>query len=245
MKRDKHRPSLLRTAFGGRFGLVLLSLIGMIVVAPQVDSDRVSVLVLSLCSACLIVGCLHASKPGSRPFKIGVVLAVVEFVLGRIAMNESFRGVLPFQIGFWVFALGYVILVLIEHIFERAGVDLETFQAAICVYLLIGLVWGYLYALIDLYTPSSFLLNGQAHLPWQTETERIRSFMKMLLLSYAKLSGSGNSDLTAHSNLASILGSFEAMMGQVYLAVVIARLVSMQVSKEMTPSGPSSKASVD
>jgi hypothetical protein len=104
-------------------------------------------------------------------------------------------------------------------------VTLETLQAAFCAYLLLGLVWAFLYALMEVAAPASFRLQqGPPGAP-----SRRLIFIRLFIFSYATLTGTGFGDVSPASPFAEIVACLEAMTAQVYLAVIIARLVGMQV----------------
>ena len=63
--------------------------------------------------------------------------------------------------------------------------------------------------------------------------------MRLLNFSYSKLTSASYDDLTAAGGLTNICTCLEALIGQVYLAVVIARLVAMQVDR--ASRGPATK----
>jgi hypothetical protein len=109
-------------------------------------------------------------------------------------------------------------------------VTVETLLAALCVYLLLGLFGAFAFALIDLTAPGSFqTLHGPA-VVWTDDRSRASEFLRLFVFSYATLSGTSFGDLAPTSGFASNAASLEAMTGQIYLAVVIARLVGIQAA---------------
>jgi hypothetical protein len=124
--------------------------------------------------------------------------------------------------------MGYVTFTILGAVFETKHVDVETLQAALCVYLLVGLIWAYLYDLIELAAPGSFRSQGAPMIAWSDDPSRRSEFLRLLILSYSKLTSSGSEDLAPATGFARISVCLEALSGQVYLAVVIARLVGMQ-----------------
>jgi hypothetical protein len=59
--------------------------------------------------------------------------------------------------------------------------------------------------------------------------------MRLFVLSYSTLAGSGTGDLTPSTGFASMAVALEAMMGQIYLAVVLARLVGVLQAGQAPP----------
>ena len=66
--------------------------------------------------------------------------------------------------------------------------------------------------------------------PVGDDASRRVEFMRLFAFSYSTLSGAGYGGLSAANEFASIAASLEAMTGQIYLAVVIARLVGVQAA---------------
>jgi hypothetical protein len=86
----------------------------------------------------------------------------------------------------------------------------------------------------DLTLPGSFRVSHGPGLVWSDERSRATEFMRLFVFSYATLSGSNWAEVAPASGFARNAVSLEAMTAQIYLAVVIARLVGLHV----TPSGP-------
>jgi hypothetical protein len=115
-------------------------------------------------------------------------------------------------------------------------VTLETLQASLCVYLLIGLMGTFGFALIDITLPGSFQATHGPNVVWSDAESRAREFMRLFVFSYATLSGSSSAEIAPATGFASNAASLEAMAGQIYLAVVIARLVGIYSAP--APGGP-------
>ena len=93
-------------------------------------------------------------------------------------------------------------------------------MGAICVYFLIGLIWADVFFILETLQPGSFQIPpeqvGQATLDY---------------FSYVTLTTLGYGDITPISAPARSLSLLEAMMGQLYLAVLIARLVGIHIAQ--------------
>lgn len=133
----------------------------------------------------------------------------------------------------------YVTATILDAIFERDRVEVEILQAAFCVYLFLGLIWFFIYALVELAAPGSFRSQGGPHVAWSDDPTRRAEFLRMFVFSYSTLTSTGFGDLSPTSGFASICGNLESLCAQVYLAVVIARLVGMQAPMEPRAVEPS------
>ncbi|MGH7849144.1 MAG: ion channel, partial [Thermodesulfobacteriota bacterium] len=105
----------------------------------------------------------------------------------------------------------------------------EILFASVCVYLLIGLTWATLYIFIDYVYPNSFI---------DTSDQIAINAPRFLFFSYITLTTTGYGTLTPTSDPARSLAMLEAIIGQLYLAILVARLVGLHISKpKATDSG--------
>ncbi|MFV0634723.1 potassium channel family protein [Demequina sp.] len=115
------------------------------------------------------------------------------------------------------------LLVTLAEVLVRPPVDARTIDlllVAVCAYLLLGGVFGAVGALLELGAPGSYvdnILTSTEPLAWQS----------LLYGSYVTLSTLGFGDVVPASAWARSLASLEAVVGTLFLAVVIARLVGV------------------
>jgi hypothetical protein len=218
-------------AAGGQFGILLVALIALMTSAPLVFERPAGNVALSLFADAVLVASLHAARPGGRAVALGLILAVADFVIGRLATFESARWLLVLQIVLWLLILVFVTVTILEAIFASEQVRVETLQASLCVYLLLGLTWVFLYALVELAAPGSFQTQRGSWVAGWDERSRRTDFLLLLVFSYSTLTSTGFGDVTPASGFASIVANLEALSAQVYLAVVIARLVGLQAAQ--------------
>ena len=113
-------------------------------------------------------------------------------------------------------------VVLLWQVFRSGPVTVMRIQGAIAAYLLLALGWAHAYHIAELVDPNAFGIAGidvSAPIHWMNY-----SFGVLTTLGYA---GIVPTDPVAHT-----LCSAEAVTGQLYLAVLVARLVSMLISAE-------------
>jgi voltage-gated potassium channel len=224
------RRSRLLGAARGKFGYLLVALTALLLSAPVMTESWVWKVLIALFVAGVLVAGLYAVRPGRRSIVVGLGLASVEFTIGRLAAVHEARWLLLLQILLWIVALLYVTVSILEWVLGSPEVTLATLQAAFCVYLLLGLFWAYLYALMVVTMPDSFRVEQGPALAWTDERSRRLGFIKLFIFSYSTLSGTGLGDLEPSNGFADMAASLEAMSAQVYLAVVIARLVGVQAA---------------
>jgi voltage-gated potassium channel len=94
--------------------------------------------------------------------------------------------------------------------------------ATLCLYLIIGLLWGALFVLLEAVAPGSFSGGVLDHA--SSMADRLYSFV---YFSFITLTTLGYGDITPQTQGAGALCQAEAIVGQFYIAVLVARFVSM------------------
>ena len=119
---------------------------------------------------------------------------------------------------------------LLSTVFRAKVITTETVAGAVCVYLFIGIFWADVYALVEFSNPGSFSIFQDAEKnSVQVIAHRASQFN---YFSFVTLSTLGYGDITPQTRPAQGLAAMEAILGQLFLAVLIARLVGQVVVKE-------------
>ena len=115
----------------------------------------------------------------------------------------------------------------LAFIIKSETVTREVLYAAMVVYLLVAQLWALVYTFLDLIDPASFNLpQGQS------------DFLIFEYYSFVTLTTLGYGDITPLTKVAKAFSVLEAVVGQLYLVVVVAWFVGMHVSRK---SGNSNK----
>ena len=121
--------------------------------------------------------------------------------------------------GWSLVAILAISLVLLAQVFRAGPVTAYRLQGAIAVYLLFGVGWAHAYHLTELLHPGSFNMPPS----------EIPSVLDWVYFSFITLTRVGYGDIMPVRPIARTLAMGEALTGQLYLAVLIARLVAMEV----------------
>jgi|SRR5579862_1657007 len=128
--------------------------------------------------------------------------------------------------------LGLVTTMLIIAILRKRIVTFDNIMGAFAGYLLIALMYGILYSLIELASPRSFRVHEPLAAEWELPAHR------EWLLSYfscCTLMTIGYGDITPIQPAARTFSVLEGMTGQLYLAVLVAVLVGVRVAQASVP----------
>ncbi|MBA3602835.1 MAG: two pore domain potassium channel family protein [Parachlamydiaceae bacterium] len=119
------------------------------------------------------------------------------------------------------------IIILMRKILHASKVNAELIFGAMMVYLLSGILWANFYFIEDIICPGCF--NGVGILNFDNTNflSIYEQQFNFLYYSFATLATLGMGDITPLSHLAKSLTAMEAMFGQLFVAIIIAKLVSV------------------
>jgi hypothetical protein len=153
----------------------------------------------------------------------GVILAISGIGSTTINLFLDIPDLLLVNIGvMFVFTLAST-WIASRHLLLSGAIDLNKIIGAICIYLLLGLNWALSYLFINFAIPESF--HGL------TSTDLRTQFAELLYYSFVTITTLGYGDLTPVRPLARTLAYLEAIVGQFYVAVLVAWLVGMYLSE--------------
>jgi Ion channel len=210
-------------ASGYRFGVVLLLLLmTFVVLMTGSTSAWTRPLTVVLTGATLLAALLAAdvSLRVRRIVAVAVAIAAIASLalvgLGR--SGEAIEGILDAML------VVFAPIAIARSVYRRRVIDVRTILAALCVYVLLGMLWAFVYTAVGNIGSTNFF--AQAVEPTSADYLYF-SFITQLTVGYG--------DLTAAGNLGRSFAVLEALLGQIYLVTIVAVLVS-----RLVPHAPSS-----
>jgi hypothetical protein len=179
-----------------------------------------AILGILLNTVTLLAG-IYAVSERKRDVIVTTSIAVPQVVLAvtAILLKATFLGI-PSILLFVAFFI-YTLTRLLAYVIRGRTVTRDKIYAAVSVYLLMGLAWASIYVLVDSLAPGSFVsLNGA------TPTDS-SGHPDYVYFSFVVLTTLGFGDITPASSTARPLIVLEALGGVLYMAVLVARLVSL------------------
>lgn len=206
-----------------RFSALLLVLITFLVVTPMLPFSVLGLRLIDVSlTALLIIGTLTVQRRQFVP--VAWALAVPALICSWAFYFEPSRLVLVSGLLFRSAFLLLLLWVVVADIVRKKEVTGDTIAAASCGYFLLGVWWAGVYALMEALKPGSFNLPAAAADPF---ADGALTSMWFLYFSFVTITTLGYGDVTPASVAAGMIASTEAVVGQLYVAILIARLVAM------------------
>lgn len=208
----------------GRYAVLLTAALLLFVLEPVLTRTRDIPWGLSAVSFLLILGSLRAVWEDHRFFRVVAVLGTV-FWLSEVG-EPFFGGDLPIFTDVSALAfIGATLGGILFDIFTRKTVSADAVFGAAAVYLLIGLWFARAFMMVAHFEPSAFAVSDP--LLAQAADEDFRGTGVLHYFSLITLTTVGYGDVAPVAPVARNLAAVEAVIAQLYIAAVIARLVAI------------------
>ena len=204
-----------------RFSVLLVSIVLVFALRPFLKG-LVSIDILTdIFFSIVLLSAIHAVSQKRSTFIIALVLAVPAFLLDWSSYIMDVPSLADVSRILSALFTAYVLIFILSFILRQKEVTADVLMAAVCGYFFLGLMWAFVFLFLEAVQPGSFqMAQGQSADAGQ-----------FLYFSFVTMTTLGYGDMTPISSGARSLAVLSAVMGQLYLAVTIARLVGMHISQ--------------
>jgi hypothetical protein len=218
---EEHSP-------GYQYGYVLLLLGMTFVVMAAGPPDAWTRVVTVFLQGLTLLAALLASRVSRPFFRVASVVALISLVTALVSVFVSGSST-PTSVFFLlnILLVATVPWVIARALWRRKLIDVQTVLGAVCIYVLLGMMFAFVYAAINgLGSGSFFVQTAHATTP------------DFLYFSFVTQTTVGYGDFTASGDLGRALAVLEALTGQLYLVTIIAVLVSRLSGRPLSAPGP-------
>jgi len=207
---------------GFRYGIVLLLLLATFIVeASAYDGAWYRVVTVALDGLTLVAAFL-ASGVNRHLMRIACVVAILAVVAAVVAAaNDTSSTGAVFAILSFLLVIAAPV-VIARAIIRRGVVDIHTVLGALCIYVMLGMLFAFLYGSI----------GASISEPFFAQTTNATS-ADYLYFSFVTLTTTGYGDFTAATGLGRAVAVLEALSGQLYLVTIVALLVARMATSAM------------
>ena len=176
----------------------------------------------------LAAGLYAASKDRTeRRISMVILIPVLFAWLGPSLMPKPLDELLRYLTP--AICFGFTAYVVIRDVYRHEKVTTDTILGAINVYLLISFAFMFLHASVLMISPEAYLFAGEPILEYFRSTPDSRGFSTMLYFSFTTLTTLGYGDIVPAAAFARLVTSAESVIGQLFVAIIIGRLVGLEV----------------
>lgn len=204
----------------------LLSLVLLLITAPFVQEMQNGDLILAilgivvLSSAILVVG-------GRRPTRIAAFILVTPVIAARV-VQHYWPGLLPpgTVSGTSFVFVAFVTVYLLRYVLIAPRINSDVLYAGLSGYMLLALLWGLAYALVDQWSP------GSVRVPATSAPQQTLESFDALYFSFITLNTVGYGDIVPVTKTTKMLTMLQSTTGLFYMTVLVARLVSLYTAEQ-------------
>lgn len=222
--------SLNRLGFLG----ILLATVSIFLIVPLFTQSVLSHVLLQSFFTLLFLSIIFLLHQNQTLVYLGAILVTLFIFFDSLSLYHHSLQYLKIAYLFYTCYVVIGIWVLLRKLFSSPIININLIFCAITIYLLSGVLWGKLYFLISLTVPNSF-----RNLPDLTfEKPLVEAYnvqFDLMYFSFTTLATLGLGDIYPAQHLAKSLTIMEAVFGQLFIAIVIAKMVSVWTQDDPPP----------
>src|SRR6202046_4508677 len=204
---------------GHRFFLLFLFLLATLLVYPYAEANRFGYVAFRLLGSAAILLAVYAAKL-HRTALVLVLLLAIPAVYQRVRFPQPSANTFAIinMVLSFIFDV-FVVVLIFRHVFSQERANAETIFGALCIYLLVGFSFASVYGMVSAFQHNAFYLDPRVNL------HALPDRFDFVYYSFGMLTALGATGMSAVSSQARSISIVEAILGILYLAVLIARLM--------------------
>ena len=206
-----------------RFVILECLIVGLLVLVPILNRFTPARIFLDILLTAITIFMVYTISHKKGQVIVGLFLAIV--MLASLWLQYVYPNIGIAAIGMiaGVLFTAVVITNIMVFMFQSEEVNKETIYAAILLYLLIGLMWAFIYTFLELVEPASFNID----------LSRPEGYLLVFqYFSFVTITTLGYGDVTPVTEVAKAFAVLEAVVGQLYLVIIVAWLVGTYKSNK-------------
>jgi hypothetical protein len=217
-----------------RYVPLLFALFGVLILQPIVSSLFGANIPLNLIIYVVLPTTIYAAGPGKSLITIAAALTLAVIVTRLAYRSSSSVKLLLLSHGLTFVLMAFIAGRIGYRVFRAREITADIIVGAVCMYLVVGAAWAFFYFFLQVAAPGSMMalpiISSGSLAPEQLEQYR---FWEMLYFSMSALSTMGFLSTEPLTQMARQLSVIEAITGQMYVAVLIARIVALSTAQVM------------
>lgn len=209
----------------GKLNYLAISMAVLLLAMPLLEKGTIPTILTSFAISAVCFFSVYAVSQNRRNLIIALSIGIPMFIstwvglfLPQPSLILTFVNAV-FSVGFFVFTAS----ILFSFVFTSARVNGNVLYATVTIYMLIGGIFSSVYFLIESIFPGSFVLNSAV------SSKTAVGIVDLIYFSFVTLTTLGYGDITPVGAQVKIFAVVEAIIGVMYLAIIISRLVGLHI----------------
>ena len=232
--------NLLHDLFGARYTLLLASLVLTCLLSPLANDAQVGKVLTHTCFSIVILTGMLANRQRLWIFRTAVVFACIAVASNWsnffAVSNNLHRANLAIDILYFAFSA----VIILVAVFRDHMASTQAVLGSISVYLLLGLTWALSYLLLESFQENAFFFADRRLDALHVGGVDTTDMGQLIYFSFVTMSTLGYGDIAPRTPIAQTLCWMQAVAGQLFIAIFVARMVS---EWKITPVGRDSDSS--
>jgi len=216
----------------GRFTVLLCALLIFICALPFISEVGFGIAALRYGTSLLLISAVYSVSERRWPLVVAIVLASPAVIAQMFPTLLGEQGTLMFRMGMSAVFLTYITILISGFLLRQERVSADMILGAINVYLLFAIIFMFFHAFAEVLRPGSYLYQGESLTAALSGHTEIHALAILLYFSLVTLTTLGYGDISPAMPAARTLCSLEAVIGQLFVAVFIARMVAIHIGQK-------------
>ena len=212
-----------------QFTLLFVTLIGLLLVFPSIAHHPYGLIAQAAMSWAAIAAAVWAVE-SLRVRSIALLLAMLALTADVYIWTTHAVAFMPVGRILVAVFLGFVTCAILAHVMTREKVTYDIIIGGACTYILLGVFFAQIYAALEILAPGSLLEQGRALSSVGAADLARGHIVEVMYYSFITLTTLGYGDIIPGTPLVRAVSTVEALLGQLYPAILIAHLVGLRVA---------------
>jgi len=222
--------TFLVSTLRGKYFYLMVCFVLLFLVYPFIRGSILGVSFLDIFSSAILISAIYAVSHRRRYLVLAMLLAVPALAANWAYQVAKSDWLDALSDGLYALYFLFAAAVILYDVLQGERVTFDKIYGAVCVYFLIGMLWASLFSVLETCARGSFQAARPISRAGSQDTWVPASEGDLNYHSFVTLTTLGYGDIAPVSPPARSLSALEAMVGQLYLTVLVARLVGLHIA---------------
>ena len=226
---DKSNSPISVSYFKEGYFSLLISLLLLFILHPFARGNIIGINILDILLMIILFSGIYAVSYKKNLLVFVLFFALTAFGAGVLIYFIKFPVIILIRYISFILFFFLIIVAILSHILRTEKVTADIIYGSISIYLLIGIMWAMAFSVLEILQPGSFHSSMQEFSVGSSGLMYRSGVRAFIYYSFVTLTTLGYGDIVPSTPPARMFSTLEAIIGQLYIAVLIARLVGLHI----------------